>query len=214
MKIKTSLMFLGALLPVLPAHAVIPQQGELLFDIYRNGKPFGTHRLVFDQDGDKTRVQIDINMEYALGPVTLFRYDHSNMEVWKGDNILSLVSETDDDGTDYKVEAAWGRQMEVSVNGDNYAAEPMYTTSYWNPVALKDDQLLNTQKGKIEPVTVQFLGVEEFQTPSQTLKAKHYSVEASVPLELWYEEKTGQWLGLKFNARGSDFEYRRVTPFK
>lgn len=195
-----------------PAYAVIPQQGELVFDIYRNGKPFGTHSLSFTEEAGQTRVQIDINMEYALGPIPLFSYEHSNVEVWKGDQILSMNSETDDDGKAYKIDAEWGDQLSVSANGEDFTAEPIYTTSYWNPVAMKSDQLLNTQKGEVEDITVDFKGVEDFKVGDDALKAKRYSVDASVPIEIWYDQATEQWVGLEFKIRGSNFEYRRRTP--
>lgn len=211
---KNLALFLLAVTVAKPALAVIPQQGELVFDIYRNGKKFGSHVVSFEQNGPETTVQIDINMKYKLGPLTVFRYEHSNTEVWDGDEIRSLASKTYDDGKDYKVDAVWGDQLNVTVNGDSYEADPIYTTSYWNPVTLKDTQLLNTQKGEIEDVVVDFKGVEDFVVAGDAISAKRYSVDASVPLEVWYDQKTEQWVGLTFSVRGSDFEYRRVTPIQ
>ncbi len=211
---KSHSLFVCTLLLSTPAQAVVPQQGELVFDIYRNGKPFGTHTLVFDENGTGTEVQIDINMQYKLGPITLFRYDHSNIEIWDGDRIVSMKSETDDDGKQYDIDAEWGEQLSVDANGETFTAAPMYTTSYWNPIALEGDKLLNTQKGEVEDITVDYKGVEKFDVLGTTVQAKHYSVDASVPIEIWYDEETNQWVGLKFNIRGSDFEYRRMTPIQ
>ena len=197
------------------AQAVIPDTQEIVFDIYRNGSLFGEHRVAFDREGERTFVDIDINMKYALGPVTLFRYEHQNKEVWSGDEILSMDSQTNDDGTAYNVDAQWGKELDVEVNGEAYEAPPsIYSTSYWNPVALKSGQLLNSQKGQIEDVNVTYVGQDTIQTENESVKADHYKIDASVPLEVWYDTETKQWVGLKFSVRGSEIEYKRKTPVK
>lgn len=214
---KKILLLSSAIVLSQPAYAVIPESNQIVFDIYRNGEPFGQHVVKFKKEGDKTRVLIDIGMKYDLGPITVFRYEHRNEELWQGDKILSMKSTTYDDGDDYAVDATWGDVVKVDVTKDEkesaYEASPaLYTTSYWNKVSLKADDLLNSQKGQIEDVEVTNLGRVDFATEHEKLKADHYKVEASVPLVLWYDAKTNQWVGLRFKVRGSDIEYRRVTP--
>lgn len=194
------------------ASAVIPDDGKIEFEILRDGKPFGSHTVSFDEQGSETRVSIDIEMKYTLGPVTLFRYEHSNEEIWQGDKVVSLVSQTNDDGDDYAVNASWGSVLNVEANGQRFEAPAgVYTTSYWNPITLKTDKLLNTQKGQVEEVQVSYKGQEEFTTGVDVLKADRYAVEATLPLEVWYDANTQQWVGLSFEARGSKFEYRRLN---
>ena len=196
-----------------PAQAVIPEQQILEFEILRDGQPFGSHKLSFSEQQNLTRVLIDIEMRYTLGPFTVFRYEHSNEELWKGDRLVSLTSQTNDDGDQYAVNATWGDVLKVDANGERFEApSDIYTTSYWNPVMLRQDQLLNTQKGEIEDVEVRFVGQEEFVTEQDVLKADHYKVNASLPLDVWYDSATKQWVGLKFTVRGSEIEYRRLTP--
>ena len=124
-----------------------------------------------------------------------------------------MKSKTNDDGKAYAVDASWGKGVEVEANGERFEApESLYTTSYWNPVTLKSDKLLNTQKGEVEDVRIQYVGQERFQTASETIDADHYKISASLPLEVWYDAKTKQWVGLKFAVRGSEIEYKRLTP--
>lgn len=199
---------------VSPAHAVIPDSNEIVFDIIRNGKPFGEHRITFDQQGDKTHVQIDINMRYSLGPVTLFRYTHSNEEIWDGDKIISVRSQTNDDGEKYVVDATWGDVVKVDITdkGEKKTIEApanIYSTSYWNPIALKAGQLLNTQKGRIEDVSVTKVGDEEALVGGESVMAERYAIDTVLPLEVLYDKKTKQWVGLDFEVRGSEITYRR-----
>ena len=207
------LLLSTALLASPPAFGVVPDSNELVFQIIRNGAPFGEHKITFNQQGDETRVQIDINMQSDLGPITLFRYKHSNTEIWKGDKILSMTSQTNDDGDDYAVSASWGNVVKATANGSDFEASAnIYSTSYWNPIALKASQLLNTQKGRIEDVKVTKIGQEEAEAGNQIVIADRYQVDTVLPLEVLYDTKTKQWVGLKFNVRGSEIQYKRLTP--
>lgn len=198
------------------AQSFVPEGDKIVFQILRDGNPFGTHRVDFARDGDQTIIDIHIEMRVGLGPISFFKYDHHNTETWQGDQPLSLKSETDDDGTDYRVDADWGEQsLVVTVNGERYEADPsIYPTSYWNPVYLeaKTDKLLNTQKGHIEDITITELGETEKEVAGELRKAMHYKIDASVPIEVWYDKETRQWIGLDFTVRGSELSYKRLTP--
>jgi len=62
--------------------AAIPPGEVLSFDVTRNGKEMGSHVIRFTEQGDRTIVDIDIAFRAGLGPITFFRYEHSNREVW------------------------------------------------------------------------------------------------------------------------------------
>jgi len=212
---KRFLLFSSAVFLSFPADAQVPESGEINFEILRDGSSFGEHRVRFEEDGGQTRVLIDIEMVYRLGPIALFRYEHSNEEIWRGDKIISMTSQTNDDGDDYVVNAIWGDvlSVEVSKEGEESAFDApvdLYTTSYWHPSTLKATQLLNTQKGIIEDVTVTSAGREELPTQNGVIEADKYLIDASLPLEVWYEAGTQIWSGLRFDVRGSTIEYRRI----
>ena len=196
----------------LSAYAGVPQGGEILFDIYRNGEPFGTHEVRFEENGDRTEVLINIDMSVSFGPLDFFKYSHENREVWRGAEIISMDSQTYDNGKRYEVSAEWGEKLTVETQDDRYVVAPMFTTSYWNPDTLSSERLLNTQKGEVEDVRVRYVGEEEFETGRETLRADHYKIDASLPIDIWYDSKTRQWVGLRFNVRGSELEYKRVSP--
>ncbi len=199
------------------ALAVVPDNNKIVFQILRNGDAFGMHKIEFEKDesGELT-ANIDINMEFALGPITLFNYDHTNKEVWQGDQMISMNSQTDDDGTDYNVDANWGNDsVSITVNGERYEAEKsLYTTSYWNPVTIKSNKLLNTQKGKIEDISVTKLPTEELIVAGEKRTAQPFDIQASVPIKIYYDVETSQWIGLEFKVRGSEMVYKRLTPVK
>jgi len=212
---KKILLLSTVILASNPAHAVIPNDGDIRFEILRNGEPFGEHIVSFEKDGNQTRVSIDIEMKYMLGPIALFRYEHRNEEIWQGDRLISMISQTYDDGDDYQVNARWANVLKADVNTDGAvssfeAPSNLYTTSYWNPKMLKASQLLNSQKGIIEDVSVSKAGVEDIETAQGLVKAQRYKIDASLPLDVWYDAKTNEWVGLDFEVRGSQISYRRI----
>jgi hypothetical protein len=211
--------FLCVQLAALHSFAAIPESRKIVFQILRNGDNFGTHSLVFSRnDSGETVVDITIDMAFSLGPITLFRYEHSNQEIWKDNALLALRAQTNDDGKDYFVEAEWAAdKVDVSYTADGaasrYEAPPgLYSTSYWNPVTVQADQLINTQKGLVEDIKVTKLEPKTIDVAGQPRMADGYRVEAVVPITVWYDQKTSQWVGLDFKVRGSDMSYRRLTP--
>ena len=65
----------------------------------------GTTRLRFSRDGERLTVDIDILLEVKLAFITLYRYRHTNRELWEAGRLLSFASRTDDNGTAHRVAA-------------------------------------------------------------------------------------------------------------
>lgn len=192
----------------------IPDNKEIHFQILRNGNSFGTHSMEFSEnDKGQTVVNIDIRMDYYLGPINLFDYEHVNREIWSGNKILSVNSETYDNGEKYSVKAKWYEDyVDIQTQREVFdASAKIYSTSYWNKEMLKADQLLNTQKGNIEDVQITSLGVEDIISEGQNIKAQAYQIDANVPIKVWYAVDTQEWVKLRFTIRGSELEYVRVA---
>jgi len=192
----------------------VPNSKEIHFQILRNGSPFGTHSLVFSEnEKDQTVVDINIQMKYSLGPVNIFKYVHSNQEIWEGNEIVSVNSYTYDNGEEYSVEAVWyDDYADIRAQNKSYdAPASIYSTSYWNKAMLEADELLNTQKGNIEKIKVTSLGKEDIISEGQTIEAEAYQLDAHIPLKIWYDADSKEWVKLKFTIRGSELEYVRVA---
>lgn len=218
MKIALYAFVLFLMLCPMPVWASpLPPSGKIVFEVLRGGQSFGTHRIDVSEDESGRRVaEIDIRLSAGLGPVTLFRYEHRNREVWDGDTLLSLESRTNDDGTDYFVQAERQEDGYYGIKHQDAAYDapaPLFPTSYWNPAYLEVDRLLNTQKGHIEDIVITDKGTEMIETAFGKIAARRYDIAASVPITVWYAEDSGQWAGLAFTARGQDITYRRLTPF-
>lgn len=194
----------------------IPTDGTIMFDVLRNGKPFGTHTLTFTKDGSAVKIDIAINLAVAAGPIQLYSYSHNNTERWVGNQLVSISAETNDDGKLYAVNGTQGDgRMNIQSSSSNFAVKgPLVSSSYWNKAMLDAPSILNTQKGRLDPISVEKKGIETKIVGDQPRQAQRYRVNMKdeTTVDVWYDTLTNQWVGLDFSIRGSRVTYKRTDP--
>ncbi|MEX0838014.1 MAG: DUF6134 family protein [Parvibaculum sp.] len=214
--LKVAALTLLLLVPGLGAGAALPasspdpaQAPALAFRVERGGTPIGTHRISFTQEGDALIVDIEINLAVTFGPLTLFHYEHRNREVWRGGKLVSLDTETDDDGHKYTVSARasdGGLAVTSSAHGSLTAPADIIPTSYWNPATVTQMQLLDTQAGRIVDVTVTPVATREVAVDGAAVTAREYEMAGDLKLRLLYSLQN-EWLNVAFVARGEEVDY-------
>ena len=182
---------------------------ELNFKVEREGGPMGSHTVKIRQEGARTFVDININLKVQLGPFTLFRYKHHNAEIWEGGRLISLATETDDDGTPYRVRGtATANGFEVEGSGGRLVLPAnVLPTSYWRRESVQRAELLDTQRGVMVKVETKPEGTEMVQVGNKLVEAERFQSKGELVLTKWYD-KAGNWVKLSFTARGSDIEYK------
>ena len=199
----------GCLLPSAVLSAPIPPSDRLAFSVWRKGSRIGDHRLAFRRDGDRLTVEVAIDLEITLGFVTLFRYTHRNTEVWSGNRLLALDSETYDDGNDYRLsvrEAPGGLQVDGWA-GRFLAPADTLSSSYWNPETVYRSTILDTQRGYLMDVDTEWLGRETVAAAAGPVAADRYRISGDLSMDIWYSD-AGQWVKLDFDARGAPISYQ------
>lgn len=195
-----------------PSAASGDSGGEQVLDfkVLRDGDEIGTHKLQIRRDGRRTLVDIDIDLEVGVGPLVLYRYVHRNREVWEDGKFMRFESRTDDDGETYEVTAErTGQDIVVDRKpAEDYRIDraDILPTSYWNEATVRQQVLLDTQKGRRMDVSVTDLGVEEIEAGGAMIRARKYEVDGDLRLTLWYDD-SGRWVKLVFPFKGSTFEY-------
>ena len=77
------------------------------------------------------------------------------------------------------------------------------TFAYWNPTVLDSPQLLNTQTGAYEDVTVTLEGRDEIPVADDIVEALRYRLSVKGgDITLWYSASNNTWLGLEAPAKG------------
>jgi hypothetical protein len=167
----------------LPARAALPvPPGDRLgFDIIRKGSKLGQHVLTFERSGNDLVVRVTMELVVKAAFITLYRYKHSAIERWSGDQVVALDAQTDDGGTKYVVTGRrTGAGLVIEATGKPKFVAPADASpaTHWNRRQL-DGPWINTQDGKIFRPKVTPVGTEAIPTAKGApVKASRYSVGA------------------------------------
>jgi hypothetical protein len=167
------------------------------FQVLCNGSPVGSHQVETTKIDGGTDVKVDIALDVTVAGILVYRYRHHSHEKWQGDQLLSLESETDDDGTPLHVTAKATGDGHIAVessDGNKIVPATIVPTSYWNPLLVERSELLDSQSGKIMKVS------------TKKLPEDHYQMTGDLRLLLDYSG--GKWSGLHFSYFGADFDYQ------
>lgn len=181
---------------------------ELVFDVYRDGKPFGMHRVQFEQSGDQLKVETDIELKVKFGPITAFHYVHDANEVWSGGELVSVDAKTKSGGDwkDVSVRETAGGLKTAGPAFEGTHPSGLIPSTHWNIAQMRQDAMLSTETGAILPMKVEDLGMEMVQVGDERIRARHYRVTSDLVASFWYDDE-GRWVKCAFEARGSDVEY-------
>ena len=174
------------------------------FLIERKGKVIGYHAVDVTPTEAGARVETRIEMRVGLGPITLFRYDHRATEIWRDQDLISLVSETDNNGDRSYVDAKrYGE--ELIINGSGYegpAPEGAMPSSYWDKGLVRAGAMINTQNGEILDIDTSLVGRTLAPNDRQ---AEQYRLVGTIALNLWYDGE--RWVGSNFTVDGEELTY-------
>lgn len=206
----------GAMLAALPGAAraalPIPAGDRLGFDIIRKGSRLGAHVLTFERSGNDLTVRVAMELVVKAAFITLYRYRHSAVEHWSGDQVVALETATDDGGTKYVVtgkRTPAGLVIEATGRPRFVAPADASPATHWNRHQL-DGPWINTQDGKIFRPKVVLAGSEAIATArAGPVKANRYQLSGDVAMALWYDARPS-WAGLSFTGKdGTEIRYVR-----
>jgi len=175
--------------------------GDVAFDVYRNGSPFGQHVVRFDDQADGSlQVMVDIELRVGFGPLTVFRYEHEAEEIWVEEDLVSLSASTLKDGERVQVRLTRSDTRDEGLAG-------LVPSSHWSGYPPGLPAALNTETGEPMPVEIEEFGIESIRTEAGQIDARRIRMTGSVVVDLWYD-LNGRWVGCAFSVRGQDIEYR------
>jgi hypothetical protein len=182
------------------------------FQVLRNGRDIGRHRLAFRRDGQDLVCAIEVELRVGFGPLTFYRYRHDNRERWRAGRFVSFSSVTDDNGTRLAARAersAEGIAVE-GVEGAFTAPAEAWPTTYWYAGFLDRSVWVDTQFGRLRRSRVVPAGTDRVPVGGGEVLAERVRLEGELALELWYH--AGRWVGLAAALPdGSALSYRLLT---
>lgn len=195
------------------ADLTVPPGDRLAFRVLRNDSEIGTHILRFTRTADGLDIAIAVELRVGLGPITLFRYNMSGIERWRGGQIEQLDMATNDDGTHDFARAtrdATGLWVEGSKAPRYRAPSSALPATHWNEAEL-NGPWINPQDGKLLRPEVARRGADSVSDMAgQALAARRYALSGDVQMDLWYDA-TPTWIALRAPAHdGSIIRYERM----
>ncbi len=198
----------------LPARAAlpVPPARVLAFEVMRKGKKIGAHGLRFESAGDELRVIVDVALDVSFGPIKLFTYRHNAVEIWRGDDWVSVQATTVQNGKKSLVSAR-RTATGVAIDGPKgkfMAPANTLAATHWNRRML-DGPFLNTQTGEVQRPKIERRGEVMLAARGERLiRAEHFAMTGEVQLDTYYDAGPS-WAGLRFKGGdGSTITYERV----
>ena len=175
------------------------------FRVLLDGRPIGEHhyRITRSADGSADAVLSEASFTVHWLGITLYRYRHRAAERWRGNCLVALAADTDDNGQRTRVAASLqGDTFEVSAPAPLSVRGCVMSFAYWNPALRSQRRLLNAQTGGLESVTM--VPIEEGSVESRGRPAGATGLRLgglAQPITLWYSP-SGDWLGLDTRVDG------------
>lgn len=200
--------------PLLPVRGYAAAPRDLRFRALRHGSPIGAHRVTFRPDGDRLAVETHVDIAVKVLFLTVFRFKHDAEEIWDAGRLVSIKSTTDDNGTLLKVNgsAVAGGFRIVGDDGPFLASARLLTSnSLWDSRILREDRLIDAQRGGEIGLVTTRLGDERIDTPQGPVRAsRHRMITPHYAGSVFYDND-GRWVKALLEARGQSIEYVLAT---
>lgn len=195
---------LGCLASLQSSSAYASVEQEWRFRVYLDDREIGHHHFTLTRDGAQQQLATQAKFDVTFLKIPLFSYRHDNVERWSDNCLEQISSNTDQNGTKYRVEGqATGDAFQVRTNtGEQALPACVSTFAYWDKSFLQRDRLLNSQTGEYLDVEVDYLGEKPLALQAAKVRAHHYRLTANkLNIEVWYS-LDDHWLALQSTTDG------------
>jgi hypothetical protein len=181
---------------------------ELVFRVLLDDKEIGFHSFRLTGDAGKQTVEINADFDVTFFAIPVYSYDHHNREVWNNGCLEEIVSRTDDNGKELKVDGRVnGGFFKVFTKNkqQDLDSKCVMTFAYWNRDFLQQSRLLNAQTGEYLAVTISYEGIEQLRFDDEHVAAARYHLrnpDKELDITVWYHESSGKWLSLESKING------------
>ena len=169
------------------------------FTVYLDGKRIGTHVVDIMQQDNGKRVDIEADFDVKILFMSVYRYRHSNREVWDGACLDRVDASTDANGEQFFIKSKnteFGMRL-ITHDGAGDLEGCVRSFAYWDVNLLNSDKLLNTQTGEYVDVELKVIGDEILTIDGATHPATKYRLQTeNEVIDLWYGPE-GRWIALE-----------------
>lgn len=186
---------------------------KLEFEVSRNGKPVGSHRVFFFEKENAIQADTLFKIDISLLKIPLYNFKYESQGHWENGQLRSINIDVDDDG---KIDKFAGFRLPNAflVNGKPQQVAKgvdIYPTNHWNSGVLNQSEVFNTLTGKINQVSIKNAGPEKVAVKGGSITADRYIYSGDLEVESWYDSE-GRWVKLRFKAEDDSLiDYMCIT---
>ena len=191
------------------------------FDIYRNNKNIGKHIFSFKKSNGQLEVESEINFEIKKLGIIFYKYHVKGTEFYKDGKLVKFNSKTNQNGKEKYVNMELENGQHV-IDGSSYQGKApidYLLGTWWNHSIVKAKAQISAVSGRIIIQKVTFLGKETIKIDDKSYKTLHFNFSSTdkklskkkkLNTDVWYDEKTLNWVKASFNKKGK-WEYKLVS---
>lgn len=192
--IALTLAFFG--LAIMSSAAASPPAAtkiDRVFDINRSGDKIGTETIDLEQQGDTLTVKTKTAVSVKIMFVEAYRYESSSSEVWKGGQLITFKSQTNDNGTRHQVKVtAMPDKLTMEADGKHSdLPKSAVPVCLWRKETIREPDAFEPDTGNRLSLKVTDLGPDTVTVNGVTHQAHHYKIKdtlkGSYVRELWYD---------------------------
>ncbi|MEH6556214.1 MAG: DUF6134 family protein [Oceanicoccus sp.] len=185
------------------------------FKVFLDQREIGFHDFRVTTSGEQLRMETTAEFDVKILFFNAYSYRHNNVELWNEDCLTSINSTTDANGDDFIVNGVADNDHFVVSDGSGTESLPncIQTFAYWNPEFLNSSNLLNSQTGELESVSITFEAEDVVQVNGTAISAHRYLIDAkTAEITLWYSSEDARWLALQsVDGEGRKIRYVPVV---
>lgn len=191
---------------------VLPVAGDQRrFSVFYKGSRIGAHTILYSSETGETQVTTSIHLLVKVAFFTMFRFSHNSTETWRAGQLMSLNSETMEDGEILHVNGVATPQgfRVVSKGGPFIApAATLTSNSLWTPAVLEQTTLVDAQHGGIIGVSARKFADEQISIAGRQIAVTRYTlITPYLAGSIWYDERN-LWVRGEFERNGSHIQYQ------
>ncbi len=192
----------------------------LEYELYRNNKPIGYHKYIFNRKGDDLSILSEVSFKISKLGVDLYKYFAKSEENYKNGFFISYSSKTKQNKKNRYVNIKFDPiNKNLVIDGSSYkgtADKDFIVGTWWNHEIIKAKAQISGISGRIIDQTVTFIGKEDLTIGDKTYKTLRFNFKSSdktlpeskkLNTDIWYEENTYLWVKAAFDKTGH-WEYR------
>lgn len=185
--------------------------GNRHFSVLYEGNRIGSHAVLYSSETGETRVSTEIHLLVKIAFFTMFTFSHRSEEIWSAGRLMSLNSDTLEDGEALHIEGmATPQGFRVVSKGGPFiaSADTLTSNSLWTPAVLEQETVVDAQHGGIIGVSARKFAEEKIMIAGRQIRSVRYRlITPYLAGSIWYDEEN-LWVRGEFERNGSKILYQ------